>query len=93
MYGSVLGQRGIGPGGGGGGGEGGGGSSYVLFFSLADEELTPAVGHDEADAEEVIGGLEASGWNVALRTKKMVSFCGWVGGIGMRMRTLYWIAS
>ena len=45
----------------------------ILLFSISNEELAPAVGHDEADAEEVVGGLEAAGGDVAL-PRKDVSF-------------------
>ena len=64
----------------------------ILLFSIPDEELAPAVGHDETDAEEVVDWLEAPGGDVAL-WREGVSFPGWVGGCVVRMRTLYWTAS
>ena len=38
----------------------------VLLFSGPNEDLAPAIGHDETDTEEVIGGLEAAGGDIAL---------------------------
>lgn len=64
----------------------------TLLFSVPDEDLAPAVQHNEADAEEVVDGLEAAGGDVALR-REDVSFPGRVGGSVVRMRTLYWTAS
>lgn len=38
----------------------------VLLFSGPNEDLAPAIGHDETNAEKVISGLEAAGGDVAL---------------------------
>ena len=41
-------------------------SSILDTFALAVEEVVPAVGHDQPDTEEVVGGFEAASGDVAL---------------------------
>lgn len=41
-------------------------AGHLMLLALADEDLSPAVGHDQADAEEVVHGSEAAGGDVAL---------------------------
>lgn len=45
----------------------------VLRLADADDQLVPAVGHDDAGAEEVHPGLDAEGGNVALRRVSQMS--------------------
>ena len=42
------------------------GKGDLLLLALPDEDFAPAVGHDEPDAKEVVGGFEAAGRDVAL---------------------------
>lgn len=50
----------------------------ILLFPVPDEDLAPAVGHDETDAEEVVDGLEAAGGDVALwRGTKLAFWWVW----------------
>jgi hypothetical protein len=49
----------------------------VLLFPVPDEDLAPAVSHDEADAEQVVGGLEAPGGDVALWRRMLASWLVW----------------
>jgi hypothetical protein len=43
----------------------------VLLFPGSNEDLAPAIGHDETGDEEVISGLEAAGGNVALERRNV----------------------
>ena len=59
-------------------------SAILDAFALTVEEVVPAVGHDQPDTEEVVGGFEAASGDVALQWlsvwKLQVGTVEWNGG-------------